>query len=232
MSTEHEHGNNTLTYFDSYCERAGDMGLWAEPLNAITNIAFLLAAYFCFKLWREWDGFRWRQHGDMVALTATLAVIGIGSGLWHTHVAHWSLLADVLPITLFIHIYLIASLRRLFGLSWNMVPLCWLGYMAVQMGAELFLPASFLNGTIMYIPTYATLLVMTAVLLRQHPEYGKVFAMVVAVWTASLFFRTVDLELCDIFPYGTHLMWHILNSFVLYRLLALLVQKARAENTK
>ena len=62
MSAEHAHeqGNSTLTYFDSYCERAGEIGLWAEPLNAITNIAFLLAAYHCYKLWRDWDGFRWR----------------------------------------------------------------------------------------------------------------------------------------------------------------------------
>ena len=31
---------------DAYCERLGP-GLWAEPLNAVTNLAFLVAALFC-----------------------------------------------------------------------------------------------------------------------------------------------------------------------------------------
>ena len=34
---------------DNYCERIGD-GFWAEPLNAITNLAFILAAFFSWRL--------------------------------------------------------------------------------------------------------------------------------------------------------------------------------------
>ena len=34
---------------DMYCERT-DPGLWSEPLNALTNLAFLLAAAL---LWRQ-----------------------------------------------------------------------------------------------------------------------------------------------------------------------------------
>ena len=36
---------------DAYCERL-DAGFWAEPLNAATNLAFILAAVACFGLWR------------------------------------------------------------------------------------------------------------------------------------------------------------------------------------
>lgn len=220
-------GTNTLTYFDSYCERAGDAGLWAEPINAITNIAFLIAAYFCYTQLRSLSAPRFRTHGDVFALTLIMAAIGIGSTLWHTHVAHWSLLADVLPITLFIHVYLIAALRRLFGLAWWQVALGWLAYMGVQMAAEMFLPSDFLNGTIMYVPTYLTLVAMTLALLAKKNNDGRVFATVVAVWSVSLIFRTIDLEVCDIFPLGTHFLWHVLNSFVLYRLLALLIDHTK-----
>ena len=231
MSAGHEHvheqGNNTLTYFDAYCERAGDVGFWAEPVNALTNLAFIAAAYLCYTQLRTLNNPRFRTHGDIFALTLSLFAIGVGSGLWHTHVAHWSLLADVIPITLFIHIYLIATLRRIFELPWWGVALGWLGYMAVQMLAEIFLPASFLNGTVMYLPTYAALALMTLLLLVKKPDYGKVFLTVIGVWTVSLFFRTIDMEVCDSFPLGTHFLWHIFNSFVLYRLLALMITHTR-----
>lgn len=223
-------GTNVFTYFDAYCERAGDAGLWAEPINALTNLAFILAGYFCYTQLRSMGQPKFSTHGDIFALTLALFAIGVGSGLWHTHVAQWSLLADVIPITLFIHIYLVAALRRLFGLSWGLVALGWLGYMGVQMAAEMFLPPDFLNGTVMYLPTYVALLAMTVGLFMRKPEYGRVFALVVGVWTVSLFFRTIDLEVCDIFPLGTHFLWHIFNSFVLYRLLALMITHVRSQN--
>ena len=44
-----------------YCERH-DNGFWSEPLNASTNLAFLLAAAAAFALWRR------RQRADNPAL--------------------------------------------------------------------------------------------------------------------------------------------------------------------
>jgi hypothetical protein len=34
---------------DAYCERLGP-GLWAEPLNAVTNLAFIVAAVICLRV--------------------------------------------------------------------------------------------------------------------------------------------------------------------------------------
>ena len=34
---------------DLYCERL-DPGFWAEPLNAVTNLSFILAALFCWAM--------------------------------------------------------------------------------------------------------------------------------------------------------------------------------------
>jgi len=39
---------------DLYCERLGP-GIWAEPINALTNLAFLVAA---FAAWRLADQYR------------------------------------------------------------------------------------------------------------------------------------------------------------------------------
>jgi len=40
---------------DLYCERLGP-GLWAEPLNALTNLAFLLTALASWQLARRSAG--------------------------------------------------------------------------------------------------------------------------------------------------------------------------------
>jgi hypothetical protein len=39
-------------FVDNYCERTG-AGFWAEPLNAISNASFLVAAALAFRLWRR-----------------------------------------------------------------------------------------------------------------------------------------------------------------------------------
>jgi len=76
---------------DLYCERLGP-GLWAEPINAFTNLAFLVAA---FVSWRLAD-----QHkllsGDTWVLIGLMTAIGIGSGLFHTFANSWSQVLDIL----------------------------------------------------------------------------------------------------------------------------------------
>ncbi len=55
---------------DGYCERLGP-GYWAEPVNAVTNAAFLIAAAV---VWRQTAGLPLAR-----ALAIVLAVIGVGS---------------------------------------------------------------------------------------------------------------------------------------------------------
>jgi hypothetical protein len=39
------------TPLDLYCERT-DLSFWAEPVNALSNAAFLIAAAFAYRDWR------------------------------------------------------------------------------------------------------------------------------------------------------------------------------------
>ena len=40
----------------------------------------------------------------------------------------------------------------------------------------------------------------------------------------SLFCRAIDREICDVFPLGSHFLWHTLNATLLYILLKQLVR--------
>ena len=94
---------NWTEAIDAYCERS-DPSFWAEPINAVTNLAFVLAG-----LWM------WRRCAGVPALgrllAAVLVAIGIGSFLFHTFAQPWAGLADVLPIVAFILIYIFAANR-------------------------------------------------------------------------------------------------------------------------
>ena len=110
---------------NGYCERT-DPSYWSEPLNAISNAAFLVAAWLSWRL-----ASRERDRGG-AALALILAAIGIGSYLFHTHARVWAMLADVVPIQAFILVYLALATIRFFGTPW------WGGVLA----AVAFVPAS------------------------------------------------------------------------------------------
>jgi hypothetical protein len=134
---------------------------------------------------------------------------------------------DVIPITLFINLYLISTMRRLFHLAWWKIGLLWLTYGAAGAYAQASLPQDMLNGTIMYVPTYLTLGLITALLWCRDKALGRIFARVFVVWTASLVFRTIDMDICPRISFGSHFLWHILNAWVLWRLLVALVAYRR-----
>jgi len=81
----------------------------AEPLNLITNLAFIIAAIV---IWP-------RIKGDFAAqlLAVVLASIGVASGLFHSFATSWTGAADSLSILVFILIYLFFAMRRLFAFS-------------------------------------------------------------------------------------------------------------------
>ena len=100
----------TKSYIDIYCERTGPE-FWSEPLNAVTNLAFIFAAFLVARMILR-AGPERRRDGALWGLTGLICVIGIGSGLFHTFATRWALLADIIPIALFILIYTWYALRR------------------------------------------------------------------------------------------------------------------------
>jgi len=195
---------------NNYCERI-DPGYWSEPVNALTNAAFVIAAIWAWRLAT--------RAGDVgaQALALILGVIGIGSYLFHTHAQVWSLLADVVPIQLFILAYIYLATARFFGLG------AWGGLLAVV----IFVPyASFtargigtlvgdLNGSISYVPVPILIAGYAAVLWRRRPETARGLAIGAGILAVSIAFRSLDQEVCEGFPLGTHFMWHILNAVML-----------------
>ena len=204
---------------DNYCERS-DPGYWSEPVNALTNAAFVIAALWAWRL-----AARAGDRGAQV-LAAILGLIGIGSYVFHTHAQIWSLWADVIPIQVFILVYVYLATVRFFGLPW------WGGALAVAA----FIPYSALtprglsslvgdlNGSISYVPVPILIAGYAVLLWRRRPETARGLAAGAAILAVSLVFRTLDPGICETWPLGTHFMWHILNAVMLGWMIRVMVR--------
>ncbi|MEF2550749.1 ceramidase domain-containing protein [Aurantimonas sp. A2-1-M11] len=199
---------------DAYCERLGD-GFWAEPLNALSNLAFLLAAAIGLALWRRTG----RSDRPLFLLSCLVAVIGVGSFLFHTFANRWSSLADVLPIALFIYAYFFLALLRLVGLGRWVAGLGTAGFLVASILSEPFL-AGLVGSSAGYVPALLAMLGIGSYLVATGHGAGPLVLAAGMVFTVSLGMRMADAPLCAAWPTGTHVFWHILNAATLKLLLA------------
>ena len=192
---------------DGYCERVAP-DFWDEPINAVTNIAFMLVAVWMFH----------RTRGNTIAqtLSVILFAIGIGSGLFHTLANVWSAIADVLPILLFTLLYLFAIVRDvLHRPTWMACAAVFLFCPYAAATVPIFSQIEVLGGSASYMPIPLGLAILAGFAWKQHPQTARGMLIGVAVLLVSLTFRTIDEPLCATIPFGTHFMWHILNAVML-----------------
>jgi len=103
-----------------YCERGSDPSFWAEPLNAVSNAAFILAAIAAGISYTRRP--RNEPAPGVIALILLVFIIGIGSFLFHTFATRWAAMADVIPIGIFMLSYLGYALRSYLKLNWLCAP--------------------------------------------------------------------------------------------------------------
>lgn len=196
-------------YVDGYCERLGPQ-YWAEPVNALTNAAFVIAAVLVWMLER-------RAPAPMTrVLCVVLMLIGVGSYLFHTHALIWAMIADVTPIALFVLIYVFAINRdmlRLRPLQAYGLTALFFPYYALTLPLFQMLPG--LGSSAVYGPVPLLIVLYALVLWHKKPLLARGFIYGAAILVLSLTFRTLDEPLCQIFPLGTHFLWHILNGVML-----------------
>ncbi|MEO0485835.1 MAG: ceramidase domain-containing protein [Pseudomonadota bacterium] len=195
--------------FDSYCERT-DLTYWSEPINAVTNAAFLVAA---FVMWR-----RTRGAGLPIAtaLTLILAAIGVGSYLFHTHATVWAVTADVVPIGVFILLYLFAvGLHFLRWPLWSALVLtaAYIPFAAITVPLIDRLPFFSISNFYWTVPIL--LVAFAPFVARQNAATAHGMLIGAAILTASITLRSIDEPLCAALPLGTHFAWHILNGLML-----------------
>jgi hypothetical protein len=150
-----------------------------------------------------------------------------------------SLLADVVPIDVFLLVYLGFALNRFLGVppGWTVLILigfaaivfltmqlkCWSGGIGFP-GAEVTGASECLNGSLVYLPALLAMAVVGGLLAeRRHPA-APFILWAALIFAISVTFRSLDLALCDAYEIqgrkiGTHFVWHLLNGLALFLLL-------------
>jgi len=192
-----------------YCERTGP-GLLDEPVNLLTNLSFIVAAGFIYRLMRDREQF----NPGNILLLVLVAMIGIGSALFHSFATEWARLLDVVPIFLYQLAFLWLYMQRVARLGTFFRAVLVGGFLLVSLYALTF--KAMLNGSVMYLPAILSVMAVSV----YHYSSKRVEPMLgwyaLFVFALSLFFRTVDVSLCPVWPLGTHFVWHLLNGVLLY----------------
>ena len=192
---------------DIYCERL-DIGIWAEPINAVTNVAFILASIF---MW-----LRCKNLVEGRVLSFLLFSIGCGSFLFHTFAQTWAAILDVAAILIFILTYIFVANRRFLALS----------KMVSVIGVILFFPyqlllanilsnIQFFGSSVQYIPVAILIFIYSGLLRKTEPNLSRGLLIGAVILCLSIVFRIIDEPLCSVLSVGTHFVWHILNAIML-----------------
>jgi Ceramidase len=220
-----------------YCERGTNETLFGEPINAISNIAFLLAALLGLHLLQQRP--REEQSADQYLFVGLVFLIGLGSLAFHLLATQGTELADVIPIGVFMLVYLGFALNRFLGVPPGFTVLLVIGFMGIMAatmqvkcwdggigvpGPEIQGVKACLNGSLFYLPGLAALIVIGLLMEERRLTAAPYVLVAAAIFAVSITLRSLDLALCDEIKWqgratGTHFAWHLLNAIVLFLLI-------------
>lgn len=220
-----------------YCERGTNETLLGEPINAVSNIAFLLAALLGLHLLQQRP--REEQNADQYLFVGLVFLIGLGSLAFHLLATQGTELADVIPIGVFMLVYLGFALNRFLGVPPGFTVLLVIGFMGIMAatmqvkcwdggigvpGPEIQGVKACLNGSLFYLPGLAALIVIGLLMEERRLTAAPYVLVAAAIFAVSVTLRSLDLALCDEIKWqgratGTHFAWHLLNAIVLFLLI-------------
>ena len=198
---------NWFEAVDGYCERM-DASFWSEPLNALTNIFFLVAAVWVLR--------REGLNSTARILALILGMIGVASFLFHSFAQAWAGALDVLFILLFTLLYLFAASKDFIGAPRSIALVITLGYFPFSIIVDwLTLPLTFLGSTRIYMPMLILIILFSLILYKRLPIVSRGLAVGAFILVISMLARILDVPLCQKIPLGTHFVWHVLNAVML-----------------
>jgi hypothetical protein len=204
-----------LTAVNIYCERT-DASFWSEPINALTNLAFFIAAIL---LWSRAQG-----HGAVRLLAILIGLIGLGSFLFHTFGNRLTGLLDVF----FIAVFIVAFAYLLPRVSWQQTRLRALGatLLAISFIAGVTAWISNWRAALdwlppgMYLGAWLILMIFAALTSRLgaskfDKSASRFLWLAAGLFAVSMTARQLDMPLC-LSTGGLHWLWHLFNACVLW----------------
>ena len=227
MATETIPDAAPISHWYGVCERTSHT-LTSEPLNVLSSFMFMFVAVAIYRYYHRHADLERRWIWDIHAMTFITFIIGLNSVVFHSFPTPLTELADTIPIVMFIMIYFWSVLFRIGRCNLFQAAICFVAFI----GFSHMLVAQFpraMNDSIGYLSSMLALIVI-AVHLHLHARPSSQYFMLASlVGVASLFCRAIDHEVCSMFPFGTHFIWHTLNATLLYILLKQIIRNVNRD---
>lgn len=211
-----------LAHSFGICERHG-FGMWEEPLNVISSMAFFIAGLLNFHYYFYNPEINTKKIWDIHILTALTFLIGISSVIFHMSPNYYTELMDILFIVIFINIFFFSVMVRVVNLNWFQITICYLAFIGSTHIMISHFPNA-LNDSVAYLSSMTTLVFIAVYLNSKRRASSRQFLLASVVGICSLFFRIIDKGACSVMPTGTHFLWHMCNSVLVFILLRQLIR--------
>lgn len=214
---------HSISHFFGVCERAHFTHWYAEPLNVLSNIGFLYVAVMIYRYYHKHEDLENRWVWDIHALTFLTFIIGMNSIIFHLFPSNLTELMDTVPIVMFIIIYFVSVLFRIGKVNLFQGTICIVAFLGFSHMLVHQFPRA-LNDSIGYLSSMVALVAIAVYLHLNARPSSSHFLLAAIIGIASLFCRAVDRAVCDMFPLGTHFVWHCLNATLIYILLKQIIR--------
>jgi hypothetical protein len=215
-------GSTIATHIYGLCERTS-VGWDAEPLNVLTNIGFFITATLLWRACRGNPDLRGYKIYDIKLLIFLIYAIGCCSIVFHAYPTPWTERADTITIAVFIVLFFLSVLVRIVKCRFMETCVCLVAYAGFTHILVTQFPHA-MNSSIAYLSTMTTLIFIAVYLNVKRRATARAFLLAAIIGVVSLFFRAIDNEVCDKIPFGTHFLWHILNSVLIYIVMMQLIR--------
>lgn len=204
----------SLMHFDFvFCERwFGDGEI--QPLNIASNLILFVYAWMILRADKiEAGGVR----PETRVFIFLMSMMAVSSMIWHATLWPAGLIMDMSAILLTCCSGIWIWLRSHLGVQVRLSILCVIMFLLITTLARDIGPEIewLYAGGFMPVAVLIFGLGMHQMYLRQAKAAAFLITASVMI-AAGLYFRIIDLRVCEIIPTGTHIFWHILASSAVY----------------
>lgn len=206
-----------------FCEQKF-LPYFQEPLSVISNLGFIIAFFLLLK---ENPSSKTEK-----LLVGLVALVGAGSASYHAHRSPVTHFLDVIPIYLVLMISLFLLIKKLTSNPHKATTIL-SGFILLQASLAIVLPRnflqSFLNGSLRYVIALLTLGGICTYAKVKSLKNQRLLLYGLLSFAVAIFFRSIDILVCPVFPSGTHFLWHIFVSITAYYTTLFLLHFERSE---
>ena len=193
--------------------------LQSQPINLITNLAFLISGWKIYGLLKKHKII----NKDLWLLFYGVILVGLGSSIRHYHSNILTLIIDGLPMLGLICLTVYLFGKYLFKLNRIQSQIAILGF-ALLMAFTILILNKNIRPAIVFslISQFVCLPIILISYKRKQEITGVLITAVGFLFLAAVAF-IIDLYFCPKLLFGTHFLWHIFNSLALYYLAKYLI---------